>query len=474
MSRIPDRPGSVYFIGIAGIGMSALARYYLRTGAVVSGYDRDRSELARQLEQEGARIHYDENIGSIPKDVDLVIYTPAIPDTHAELQYLRSTDVPVIKRSEALGYLSRDKRCIAVAGTHGKTTTSAMITFILRLSGLDCTAILGGVVTDFSGNFVFGDSEWLITEADEYDRSFLQLSPEIAVVTSLDPDHLDIYGTYEEMKEAYTEFMLGVLPGGVLIVHEDVLSRLGEERSDRLVAGLLERNIPLIMYGEGENMFRCTNIRSDQSGMVFDFNYLLRQFTDVRLSMIGTHNVLNATAALAVAGILEKGTKYESVVTLQTAADALGSFSGISRRFEFRFRSDALVVIDDYAHHPGELEAVIDAAQRHFKGKRITGVFQPHLYSRTNDFYHEFAEALSCLEECVLVELYPARELPIEGVSSELIFDLVKSPVKKLTTKSALTDELRSIDPEVLLFMGAGDLDRMIDDIIDSLKSKRN
>ena len=468
MTAIPANIQHVHFIGIAGIGMSALARYFLYEGARVTGYDRDRSDLAIQLEEEGAVIHYTPEIDAIDSKPDIVVYTPAVNESNIELAHFINSSVPVVKRSEMLGHISARTRCIAVAGTHGKTTTSAMIAFVLRRCGLDCTAILGGLVIDLKGNFAYGSTQWLVTEADEYDRSFLRLSPEIAVITSVDPDHLDIYGTYEAMLAAYADYVMCIKPGGVLIVHEEVAQKLVTEK---LMQVLLERNIPLVIYGEQAEYMRLVNCAYDADGLRFDvkFHRDSNVRSDIQLAMSGKHNALNATAALTVAAVLQRSSKYGTNVTLHCAADALASFSGISRRFEFVHKSPELVVIDDYAHHPLELQAAIDAAQQHFNGKRITGVFQPHLYSRTRDFHKGFAEALSALDESVLVELYPARELPIEGVSSELIFNAIENERKYLTTKQELTGLLRSLDPEVLLFMGAGDLDRKIPEIVNAI-----
>ncbi len=471
MKNIPDHIQSVYFIGIAGIGMSALARYFLHRGVSVSGFDRDRSELAIQLETEGANIHYEQDISQLSTAPDLVVYTPAIPADHTELLYFRRLGVTVVKRSELLGYFSRQMKCIAVAGTHGKTTTSTMIAFVLRACGLDCTAFLGGIAADFEGNFVAGKSEWMVVEADEYDRSFLQLAPDVAVVTSLDPDHLDIYGSFEEMRATFLEFMHKVKPGGVLILHEDVVSKFDSEMTEKFFGALLDNQIVMLTYGERDNFFKVIEIEPEGDGMRFDFYYATyRQLLkDVRLPMVGKHNVLNASAALATVAILERNKRWHCDIRLDEAAEKLRDFKGIKRRFEIVYRSENLIIIDDYAHHPVELSAAISAAKAHFPQKKLTGVFQPHLYTRTKDFFKEFAAALSALDVCILVELYPAREQPIEDVSSALIFDLVESKVKYLTTKIELTDLLGAVDPEILLFLGAGDLDRIIPEIINEI-----
>lgn len=359
-------------------------------------------------------------------------------------------------------------KCIAVAGTHGKTTTSTMIAFILRECGLECTAFLGGIATDFGGNFVAGDSDWMVVEADEYDRSFLQLSPDIAIVTSMDPDHLDIYGSFGEMQATFLEFMRKVKPGGVLILHESVVEKFDAEMTDNFFGDLLDHHIVMLTYGERDNFFKAIEIRPEGFGMQFDFYYATyRQLIkNITLPMIGRHNVLNAAGSLATVAILERNKRWNSDVKLDDAAAKIKHFKGIKRRFEIVYKSNDLIVIDDYAHHPEELLVAISAAKAHFPDKKLTGVFQPHLYSRTRDFYREFADVLSALDMCILVELYPAREQPIEGVSSALIFDLVESKAKYLTTKSELIDLLGKIDPELLLLLGAGDLDRMIPEII--------
>lgn len=455
-TAIPESIRSVYFLGIGGIGMSALARYFRQKGLAVSGYDADRSGLGKVLEKEGITVHYTEEESMLEQMPDLVVYTPAIPRTHKGFGHFRNAGVPIVKRSELLGWISREYACIAVAGTHGKTTTSAMITYAMRECGVSVTAFLGGLIPDLGGNFVKGDSEWLVVEADEYDRSFLTLRPKVAVVTAMDPDHLDIYGDPAAMIESYLGFLRNVQDGGVAVLHTEVDQKIPDGVRDDLVA----RNVTICTYGEQGSVYETGQPERTDAGTRFRVT-TKHEGVELVMQMPGMHNALNATAALAVchvAGI--KG---------QKAAAALGRFSGITRRFEVVHATPGLVVIDDYAHHPEELKAAIGAARLQYPGRKLTGVFQPHLYTRTRDFYKEFAAALDRLDVCVLVELYPAREEPIEGVSSEMILKEMSIENKYMASKQSLIKLLGSLDPEVLLLLGAGDLDRMIPDVIENL-----
>ena len=472
--KIPrlDTVQNVYLIGIAGIGMSAVARYFLSQGLNVAGYDRERSALAQVLEEEGAVIHYTDNPDLIPDNVDLAIYTPAIPDSHAELTYLRDSDVVLLKRSEVLGLISDQYSTVAVAGTHGKTTTSSIIAYMMRKCGVDCTAFLGGIAVDLESNFVAGNSEWVIVEADEYDRSFWHLNPDVVVITSLDPDHLDVYGSFEQMVDDYVTFIRNVKDGGVVIWHEEVQAKLADTLESGLASDLIERGVLILTYGEGEVFFKIANVDNVGGQMQFDlydsrYNDML---TGIRLNMIGDHNVENATASLVVMNVLRQrfGSKYQ----MQDAADTLSDFAGIKRRFEIICNSENLVVIDDYAHHPAELEAAISAAREAFTDRSITGIFQPHLYSRTSALYEEFALALDSLDEVFIVEIYPARELPVEGVTSSLIAEAMTNREVKVTTKNELEKDLLNSKRDVLLFMGAGDLDRRIGDIVNRMSSE--
>ncbi len=429
----------VYFIGIGGIGMSALARYFNMLGCEVYGYDRVSSRITKELEDEGISIHYTEDISAIPEKTDLVIYTPAIPDNHQELVWLRKESYPVKKRAEILGMISRTKKTVAVAGTHGKTTTSSIITHILRTGGVECTAFLGGIANNFESNFIFGKSEWVVVEADEFDRSFLHLNPFFSIITSTDADHLDIYGDHDEMKRGFAAFSKKNHPEG------RVFAKRGLD---------LPSSPNQVSYGleQGEN--KAINIRVENGHFVFDFENEKTSIKDIIFTLPGRHNVENATAAISVA--LQIG------ITPSDIKKALSSFKGIWRRFDFVLRENDFVYIDDYAHHPTELEAAISATKELYPEKEITGVFQPHLYTRTRDFAEGFAKALDLLDYTMLMEIYPARELPIEGVTSGIIYDRMENPNKKRVSKENLLHELKLSDPKVLLTLGAGDIDRFI------------
>ncbi len=438
----------IYFVGIGGIGMSALARYFNGLGMKIWGYDRVRTDLTAELEQEGMQIHYHEDIALIPEGIDLVIYTPAIPKEHAELIYFRENGFSIMKRAEVLGLISRNRKTIAVAGTHGKTSTSSILTYILRTAGIDCTAFLGGIANNFNSNFINGNSEWVVMEADEFDRSFLQLNPEIAIVTSMDADHLDIYGNHDEMKSTYVKFM-GQAKGHLLL-------RKGlEENVDK--EGIKAK---IHSYGTDNSAdYHSFRIRSEAPNFVFDWKDSAAALTldDLLFTLPGRHNVENATAAIAVARLL--GCDEQKI------RQALRTFRGIWRRFEWVYVSPEAVFIDDYAHHPEELRAAIRAARSLYPDRKITGVFQPHLYSRTRDFVDGFAAALDELDEVLLMDIYPARELPIEGVSSNIIFEKMKSKSKELVSKNNLIDTLKNRKFEVLMTLGAGDIGAMTKDI---------
>jgi len=432
---------NLYFIGIGGIGMSALARYYRRRGAEVWGYDRTPTPLTRELEGEGMHIHYTEDVSRIPKGVDLVIYTPAVPADHVELVYFRQHGYEVIKRSELLGRVSRDSKTIAIAGTHGKTTTSCLLTAILRRGGVDCTAFLGGIALDFGSNYVAGEGEWVVAEADEYDKSFLQLQPQMAAILSMDADHLDIYGDAKQMQEqGYLAFARQLKPDGILFIRHDLkryFDRFPEARS----------------FGVGGGAYRSDILGVRDGKMVFDYQAPGVEITELELSLPGRHNVENATVAIALA--------QEAGVGEEAIREALGGFKGIKRRFE-RVTDN---YIDDYAHHPSELTEAIRAARAVFPGKRLTGIFQPHLFSRTRDFQEGFASALDLLDEPWLLPIYPAREKPIPGVDSALILSLMKNPAKRLMRMDEVIANLEKHPPEVLLTLGAGDIDTLVEPI---------
>lgn len=430
---------TLYFIGIGGIGMSALARYFKGRGLAVSGYDKTETPLTIALVEEGIPVHYSEDLSQIPASVDLVVYTPAVPADHLELLHLRAQGTPVKKRAEVLGIISRGMKTIAVAGTHGKTTTSTMVTHLLYSGGVECAAFLGGISLNFGTNFLHGKSEWVVVEADEYDRSFLQLDPDLAIITSIEADHLDIYGTHEQLIETgYRAFAKRLKPGGRLWANTNCQSAF-------------EGLAGIDSYGLDGGNYRSENIRMENGRVTFDFTCPKLTLKGAQLGVPGRHNVENATAAIAVA--LEAGASPEGIRA------GLASFKGTRRRFEIVWRNDDRVYVDDYAHHPTELEATIGAARMYFPGKKLTGIFQPHLYTRTQDFAQEFAQALDLLDEVLLLDIYPARELPIEGVSSATIFEQMRNPNKRLVNKANLLEVLAEMQPEVLLTMGAGDID---------------
>lgn len=441
---------TIYFVGIGGIGMSALARYFRGHGAQVYGYDRTETALTKALVAEGMHIHYDDDVRHIPENVDLVVWTPAVPQDHTELAWFRAHNVPVKKRAEVLGLISKDKRCIAVAGTHGKTTTSTIVAHLLRSCGVDATAFLGGISANLGSNFIEGKSDWVVVEADEYDRSFLQLHPEIAILNSLDPDHLDIYGSPEAVVETYKQFVRQIKPGGKLIY------RYGLPIGD-VVDELRKSGRQAISFGIDAGDYEAANLRIEDGQMAFGIRSSIINWDDLRFNYPGRHNVENATAAWAAvnsAGAFVPG-----------MPKALAHFRGVKRRFEFIVRRPECVYIDDYAHHPTELQAAIAAARMLFPERRITGVFQPHLYSRTRDFADGFAEALDLLDECLLLPIYPAREKPIEGVQAEMILDRMNLLNKKIVTKEQVIETLQKSSPEILLTMGAGDIDTLIESI---------
>jgi UDP-N-acetylmuramate--alanine ligase len=430
---------SVYFVGIGGIGMSALARYFNSRGASVSGYDRTETLLTKKLVEEGIDIHYEEDLSQIPQQLDLVVYTPAIPSEHEELKFLKSSGLPVKKRAEVLGIISRGMKAIAIAGTHGKTSTTTMLTYLLKEGGVDCNAFLGGIALDFDNNFVEGKSEWVVVEADEYDRSFLHLHPTLAVILSMDADHLDIYGDLESLHETgFRAFARNLHPDGQLYIHHQWKAALGP------VEGVKS-------YGCEEGEVQVQNLRVEEGYFTFDYQHPEVRLEGLQLSMPGQHNVENAAVAITIA--LKLGVDPADI------RRALRSFRGIRRRFEFLYRKEGIAYIDDYAHHPSELRAAISAARQLYPNKRIVGVFQPHLYSRTRDFAPGFSEALDLLDKVLLLPIYPARELPIEGVRSEMLLDAMKSSHKQLVEKPGLMQAIEEEQPEILLTLGAGDID---------------
>jgi len=449
-----DNIHSIYFVGIGGIGMSALARYFHGRGVKVAGYDRTETTLTKTLVSEGIEVRYTAEVATLPQDVDLVVYTPAVPANQAEMVWFREQGYPVLKRSAVLGIISHGMRTVAIAGTHGKTTTSTLTTHLLRSGGVDCNAFLGGVARNFSSNFVKGTSEWVVIEADEFDRSFLTLHPDIATIMSLDADHLDIYGDEASLLETgFLAFAKQLKPGGELLV------KAGLESS---FVGI---DIKVSTFGIDTGDAQAQNLRVEDGFFVFDYQNGATLIKDLRHPHPGRHNVENALVAITVA--LRLGVAPTSI------AEGLLSFRGIGRRFEFHIRDKELVYIDDYAHHPTELAAAIGAARELYPGKKLTGIFQPHLFSRTRDFVEGFAAALDMLDEALLLDIYPAREEPIPGVDSGLIYKHMKNKNCRLLSKSEVLDTLATMDTEVLMTLGAGDIDTLVDPIKEQLLSKK-
>jgi UDP-N-acetylmuramate--alanine ligase len=437
---------SLYFIGIGGIGMSALARYFHSRGNKVSGYDKTSTELTKELEAEGINIHYEDNVELAPKNADLIVYTPAVPATHSELQFYRDNGYMVVKRSDVLGTITGSSFNVCVAGTHGKTTTTTMIAHILRHSGYGCNAFLGGISANYGTNFWLNKRNVCVVEADEYDRSFLKLNPDVAVITAMDADHLDIYGTAEEVENAFVEFAGKIKGGGCLI------SKYGLKRSNDLSAA-----VHLTYSYDNSNADAYANdVRVENEAYVFDVVGKDWMLTDVMLEMGGLHNIENCIAAISVAKYL--GIEDEKV------KDAVKDFRGVKRRFEYILKEDEHVLIDDYAHHPEELRALINGVKSIFK-KRLVIIFQPHLYTRTQDQADGFAEVLDMADEVILLPIYPARELPIEGVNSEMILQRMTLKHKQVLSKDDMLQWVGENQPELLVMAGAGDIDVLVDPV---------
>ena len=430
--------------------MSALARYFLWQGKSVAGYDRTETPLTLQLEAEGAKIHYREDPTEIPVKVDLVVYTPAVPANNAEFAFLRKRQAPIYKRAEILGFISASMPTIAVAGTHGKTTVTSIIAHIFKTAGLQFSAFMGGISSNYNTNFLGSmNPDWIIAEADEYDRSFLYLKPQIAVITSVDPDHLDIYGTYENLFESFRLFTENVSADGNVIVHGSLekLARYHAGRMDYTINAKADFSITDIKLSGGR--YHCKmNFKNE----IYDFDF----------SVPGRHNLENATAAAAACLV--------AAISWDVIKEALSTYRGVKRRFEIHLNSSDQVFVDDYAHHPNEIRACISAARDFFPGKKLTGVFQPHLYSRTRDFSDGFAEALDLLDQVVLMPVYPARELPIEGVDSELIFKKLNCKDKWLIRDQDILKFVENNEFEVLITMGAGNIDQFVEPIKERLE----
>ena len=440
---------NIYFIGIGGIGMSNLARYFLLKGANVGGYDRTESELTGTLTKEGALVHYEDNPLLIPaefkdKTNTLIVYTPAVPATHGELNYFRENGFVVAKRAQLLGEITKQSDAICVAGTHGKTTVSSMVAHLFKQSHIDCNAFLGGILKNYNSNLLLSEkSNYTIVEADEYDRSFHSLQPHIAIVTSADPDHLDIYGTEEAYKESFEKFTSLIRPNGHLIL------KIGAKLTPKV-----NDSVKVWSYSETKGDFHAENIRIGNGEIIFDFVSPKGVIKDISLGVPVKINIENGIAAMAAAEL--------SGATPVEMKAAMSSFMGVKRRFEFHLKNENIVYIDDYAHHPEELKAAIKSIKALYPDKKLTAIFQPHLYSRTRDFADEFAKSLSLADDIILLDIYPAREEPIEGVSSQIILDKITSPKKRLTVKSELLDLISKEHPEIVVTFGAGDIDRMV------------
>lgn len=451
---------AVYFIGIGGIGMSAIARYFLCKGIVVGGYDRAPSDLTRKLHEEGAWIHYEENVDDIPdtfkdKTNTLVVYTPAIPAEHKELCYFRQNGFVVEKRAQVLGTLTRAAKGLCVAGTHGKTTTSSMVAHILHQSHVDCNAFLGGITKNYGTNYILSEkSDYVVIEADEFDRSFHWLTPYASVITATDPDHLDIYGTKEAYLESFRKYTSLIRPDGYLVIHEGL-----EVKPD------VQPGVTVYTYGREHGDFHAENIKIGNGEITFDLVSPIAPVHEVRLGVPVSINIENGIAAMALAQI--------SGVTTEEIKAAMASFSGVDRRFDFRLKNDKVALLTDYAHHPAEIRQSALSIRELYQDKKIMAIFQPHLYTRTRDFYKDFAKSLSLLDEVVLVDIYPAREEPIPGVTSKLIYDCLAPNVKKtLCHKSDILSVVEKSDAEVYIILGAGDIDAYAPEIADILKKR--
>lgn len=438
-----DTIKSVYFVGIGGIGMSAIARYFRNRGCVVSGYDKTKTALTTLLEEEGMLISYDDDTKTLPAELQandvelLVVYTPAIPRDSKILNYFQNQGFALKKRSEVLGIISRGQFCIAVAGTHGKTTTSSIIAHILTDTGFGCTAFLGGIATNFNSNFVLGNNDVVVVEADEYDRSFLTLNPDIAVITSMDADHLDIYGDESQLHDSFKLFAARLKDSGTLFVKSGLPMDAGTS------------------YGiNNEPGISASNIRVENARFLFDYSDGVIKIEDIEMLLPGRHNIENAVAAIAVA--LKLG------ISADLIKKAVANFKGVKRRFEYIVNNPDTIYIDDYAHHPEELRACFDAVRELYPAKKLTVVFQPHLFTRTRDFAEGFAEVLSSVDELLLLDIYPAREQPLEGIDSAYLLDKITLDQKAIYEKAGVLDAIIAKQPELLVTVGAGDIDTLV------------
>lgn len=451
---------SVYFVGAGGIGMSALIRYFLSKGKAVAGYDRTPSELTERLIAEGAQIHYEENADLIPeafkeKEKTLVVYTPAVPQEHAELAYFRENGFEIYKRSQVLGMITRSSKGLCVAGTHGKTTTSTMAAHLLHQSHVGCNAFLGGISKNYGSNLLLSaTSPYTVIEADEFDRSFHWLSPWMSVITATDPDHLDIYGTKEAYLESFRHYTTLIRPGGALILHKGL-----EMQPD------VQPGVTIYSYSRTEGDFHAENIRIGGGEIYIDFVAPDTRIDNIQLGVPVSINIENGVAAMALAHL--------SGATDEEIRQGMASFRGVDRRFDFKLKNDRIVFLSDYAHHPAEIAQSVKSIRELYQDRRITAIFQPHLYTRTRDFYREFADSLSLLDEVILTEIYPAREQPIPGVTSRLIYDQLRPGIEKcICPKEEVLELLARKEVEVLIVLGAGDLDNYVPQITELLKMK--
>lgn len=451
---------SVYFVGAGGIGMSAIARYFLHKGLVVAGYDKTPSELTHQLEKEGMMIHYEENVNLIPEAcrqslTTLVVYTPAIPSTHAELKYFHDNNFVIEKRAQVLGTLTRTHKGLCFAGTHGKTTTSTMCAHIMHQSHLDCNAFLGGISKNYGTNYILSThSDYVVIEADEFDRSFHWLRPWMSVITSTDPDHLDIYGTKEAYLESFRHYTELIQPGGALIIHKDL------EMKQHVQEGVKVYN-----YSREEGDFHAENIQIKNGTITFDFISPIEIVKNVELGQPIPINIENGVAAMAMAQL--------NGCTAEELREGMRTYGGVDRRFDFKIKNDRHVFLSDYGHHPKEILQSAKSLKELYSDRKITAIFQPHLYSRTRDFYKDFADALSHFDEVILTEIYPAREQPIEGVTSKLIYDNLRPNIeKKMIQKDDVLNFVKAHDFDVLVALGAGNLDNYVPEIAEIIKAK--
>ena len=451
---------SIYFVGAGGIGMSALLRYFMASGMPVGGYDKTPSELTKRLEEEGAQLHYEDDPDLIPetfrdKAHTLVVYTPAIPADHKEMAWFRAEGFEIQKRAYVLGLLTRSAKGLCVAGTHGKTTTTSMLAHLLHESKVGCNAFLGGITKNYGTNYLLDEnSDYVVIEADEFDRSFHHLRPFATAITSADPDHLDIYGTEAAYLESFSHYTSLVQPGGALVIEESVKIDLK-----------LQEGVTCYTYGRTSGDFHAENLKIGGGRIVFDLISPLGNVTDVELGVPVSINIDNGIAAMALAQLA--GANAEEI------RQAMKTFAGVGRRFDFKIKTDKVVLLSDYAHHPEEIRQSILSLREVFEGRKITTIFQPHLYSRTNDFYREFAEALSLADEVYLTEIYPARELPMPGVTSQLIYDAMSDGVKKqLVEKDNVLELVKQEEFDLLVILGAGDLDNQMGDIAAVLSAR--